>query len=312
VNLNLFEFDYDLTFMVFFLDAEERVYARYGGRDAHDADNRQSLDGLRYTMQSVLDMHGRQRKEFAPRVEGPPQSIRDMAGTRGHRCLHCHQVKEVLNRNLRIEGIWTREQAYRYPLPENLGFRLDIDRGNVVQTVRAASPAAGAGLKPGDILSQLGQVPIHSFADASYALDKAPRSGTLPVSWLRDTKVLTADLSLVEGWRKTDVSWRPSLRRMIPYLPLYGDDLTTAERQALGLTEKQLAFRTNARLQTRAKQAGFQVGDIIVGVDQRKLDLTVNDFLHYVQRQYLAGDTLQVMVLRNGKTLEIPLVLTSW
>ena len=32
-DLNLFEFDYDLTFMVFFLNAEGKVYARYGGRD---------------------------------------------------------------------------------------------------------------------------------------------------------------------------------------------------------------------------------------------------------------------------------------
>ena len=31
-DLNLFEFDYDLTFMVFFLSADQKVYARYGSR----------------------------------------------------------------------------------------------------------------------------------------------------------------------------------------------------------------------------------------------------------------------------------------
>jgi hypothetical protein len=30
VDLNTFEFDYDLTFMVFFLNANGKVYARYG------------------------------------------------------------------------------------------------------------------------------------------------------------------------------------------------------------------------------------------------------------------------------------------
>jgi hypothetical protein len=51
-DLNLFEFDYDLTFMVFILDAEGRVYARYGGRSPEGPDQRQSLEGLRYTMGS--------------------------------------------------------------------------------------------------------------------------------------------------------------------------------------------------------------------------------------------------------------------
>ncbi len=34
LDLNLFEFDLDLTMMIFFLNADERIYGRYGGRDA--------------------------------------------------------------------------------------------------------------------------------------------------------------------------------------------------------------------------------------------------------------------------------------
>ncbi|HMF17190.1 MAG TPA: thioredoxin family protein, partial [Gemmataceae bacterium] len=109
--------------MVFFMDAKEEVYARYGGRDSKDADNRQSLEGLRYTMQSVAAMHRGEQKEFAPKVEGPPVLIREVtAGGRG-KCLHCHQVKERLNRKLLANGDWTRDMVYRYPLPDNLGFR---------------------------------------------------------------------------------------------------------------------------------------------------------------------------------------------
>src|SRR5438067_12657941 len=73
VDLNLFDFDYDLTFMVFFLNAEGKVYARYGGRDAEGPDKRQSLEGLRYTMESVLRMHGRAEKSFAPKARTAPQ-----------------------------------------------------------------------------------------------------------------------------------------------------------------------------------------------------------------------------------------------
>ena len=34
VNLNQFQFEYDLTWMAFLQDAEGRTYTRYGGREA--------------------------------------------------------------------------------------------------------------------------------------------------------------------------------------------------------------------------------------------------------------------------------------
>jgi S1-C subfamily serine protease len=77
------------------------------------------------------------------------------------------------------------------------------------------------------------------------------------------------------------------------------------------LAEKQLAFRQNQRVPTRARNAGFQAGDIIVGIDDRTLDLTVTAFHHYIQREYLVGDTIRLAVLRDGKKLTVPLVLTS-
>ena len=131
-DLNLFEFDYDLTFAVFFMNADSKVYARYGGRDAKDADNRQSLEGLKYTMQSVLAMHERETKQFAPRTEAKQTYLRDVTGWYGGGCMHCHQVQEAINDKLVRTGDWRRERAWRFPLPENIGVRLEVDRGNVV------------------------------------------------------------------------------------------------------------------------------------------------------------------------------------
>ena len=42
-----FEFDHDLTWYVFLLNADETVYGRYGGGDAASAEARLSLKGLR-------------------------------------------------------------------------------------------------------------------------------------------------------------------------------------------------------------------------------------------------------------------------
>jgi hypothetical protein len=304
-DLNLFEFDYDLTFMVFFLDAQENVYARYGGRDAENPDSRQSPAGLRYTMASVLQMHHRADKDFAPRSQEGPQFLRNSSGFRRGRCLHCHQVRETQNADLQKEGKWSREQVWRYPLPENLGFRLEVDRGNMIQEVKALSPASGIRLAAGDVLRQLNGVPVHSFADAQYALDRAPKAGSIAVVWQRGDKVLQDKLVLPEGWRRTDISWRPSMRHVVASARLYGTDLKPEEKKALGLSAQQLAFRQRGSVPAQARAAGIQPGDVILGIDDKSLETDVTGFLHYVQRNYLVGDQATINLLRDGKRLNV-------
>lgn len=309
-DLNLFEFDYDLTFIVFFLNAEGKVYARYGGRDAENPDRRQSLAGLRYTMLSVLEMHNRAEKAFAPRTVAEPRFIRDVLGRRRRGgCMHCHQVREALDADLRRQGKWTRDSAWCYPLPDNLGFELEIDRGNIIKRVTAKSPAAVTGLKVGDRVERLNGVPIHSFGDAQFALDRAPTTGLIEVQWRRGGKIGQGKLALAEGWRKTDLTWRASRQHLVPSARLYGRDLSAAEKKALGLPAKQLAFRQKDIVQAQAREAGVRPGDIILGVDDRRLEMDVDAFLKYVERNYLVGDRVTVNLMREGKRLNLPMLL---
>jgi predicted metalloprotease with PDZ domain len=295
--------------MVFFLNADGKVYARYGGRDGTSPDARQSLDGLHYTMSSVLEMHQRADREYAPRIEGPPRYVRQIARERQRGCTHCHQVKEALDEQLRRTGKWQRELAWRYPLPDNLGLILDVNRGNVVQRVTPASPAAQTGLRPGDRLQRLHGVPIHSWGDAQFALDRAPTQGTIAITWMREGTTATALLSLPAGWRKTDIAWRPSLQHLVPSMPLYGIDLTAEEKKTLGLSPKQMAFRQKNEVNSRAKTAGIRGGDIILGVDGKQIAGMDADLHYFVRREYLVGDRVLVNVLRDGQRLNVPLTL---
>ena len=79
VDLRLFDFDYDVTWFAFFLNADEHVYGRYGGRDAVDAQSRDCLsrDGVsRRNRRSKpirtrpLCQHDRKNR-FAPRTSPP-------------------------------------------------------------------------------------------------------------------------------------------------------------------------------------------------------------------------------------------------
>jgi hypothetical protein len=311
LDLSLFDFDFDLTFAVFLMNTDGRVYARYGQRNASGPDALQSLKGLEYTMQSALKMHRRDglAQEFAPRIREQSVTIHDI-GSRTRGCYHCHNVREVLNRRLIESGKWEREQAFRYPPTENVGLSLEVDRGNVVARVQGGSPAHRAGLKKGDVLRRLNGVPVHSIADALYGLEQAPRSGTLEAAWTRGEEPMSGKLVLSLGWRKSDLSWRASMRNMLPSLPVRGTDLTAAEKATLGLNPDQLAIRQRAPVGTAEQAAGVHAGDILVGIDKELVGLNGASLREFVHREYLVGDRIQLVVLRDGKRLTLPVLLS--
>lgn len=309
-DLSLFEFDYDLTFMVFFLDAEERIYGRYGGRDSKDPDSRQSLAGLRHAMQAVRDVHDRQDIPIGLQRRNAPKYIEDYtAAINGGGCIHCHEAKEIINQDLMASGNWNRDLVWRYPLPDNLGLVLEVDRGDVVERVVPDSPAGRLGLRRGDVVESLADLPIHSFADAQFAPDRAPSTGSLEISWRRGDQVVNGKLELPVGWRKTDITWRTSMLALIPSSPLNGRDLSAEERKTHGLSESQLAFVPKSPVSAAASKAGIRKGDIILGFDGKTVEMEAYDFVRYVGENYLADDRVLVDVLRNGQRLQFPMTL---
>ncbi|GBD35277.1 hypothetical protein HRbin36_00386 [bacterium HR36] len=216
VDIGLFQFDYDLTWAAFFLNAQEHIYSRYGGRDAEDAERRMSLAGLKYTMRLVLAAH-RSGEGNAPMQERPILPVEKAFPVKGKGCLHCHQVYEGLRKEARRQGTFRVEMLWVYPLPENIGLVLEIDAGNRVQRVLPRSPAEQAGLQAGDILVRIHGVPIRSQADCMYALHLAPQQGELTLQFQRGQQLRKAVLCLPYGWKKSDYSWRPSMRKEKQY-----------------------------------------------------------------------------------------------
>jgi hypothetical protein len=308
MDLRRFEFDYDLTWYVFFLNADETVYGRYGGRDAADAEARLSLKGLRYAMGRALDVH---QAPPPPRLlAGRPQRAEDFLAAGRHKgCIHCHNINEFRRADLKAAGQWDRESLWVYPLPENVGITLDVDAGDRAKSVAANSAAAGAGLKPGDRLGSLNGYPVASFADASYALHKSPAKGSIPVSWVRDGKELAGALRVSDGWRKTNLTWRPSMLDILPSLPFAGDDLTAGEKKALGLPLGRAAFRQGDPVQPALADAGLRAGDVVIGFNGFSVEGGMGDLLGFARRNYLVGDAVTVDVLRDGKRVGVRLVL---
>jgi serine protease Do len=308
-DLNIFEFDWDLTWAAFFMNASGKVYGRFGGRDAKGPDTRNTLAGLHYAMQSAIAEHRKNPAVKRDTVQ-PPLHIEKVAAAKGYRgCIHCHQAKEILRHESLNTGAWQRDSIYTYPLPENVGITLDKDRGDRVNEVKPGSAAAKIGLKPGDVLQSVNKLPIHSFADAQYGLHQSPAKGKIAIAWERDGKSMSDALAVDAGWKRTNVTWRPSLLDLLPSLTVYGSDLTAKEKLALKLDEKRLAFRQEAPVHTAARAMGVQENDIILGVDDKVLEMSMTTFLGYVRQNYLIGDAMTLNLLRDGKRVDLKVKL---
>jgi hypothetical protein len=307
-DLRLFDFDHDVTWHCFFLNADEQVYGRYGGRDAVGPHTRISLKGLRYALDQALAAHQDPPKP-PPR---PEKALRaeDLNAAKHHNgCIHCHNVNEFRRADAKSAGQWRRDDLWVYPLPENVGLILDVDIGNRVKAVLANSPAEKAGIKPGDFIKQINGNAVASFADATYGLHKAPAKGEIPISWRHDGKEKAAKLEVADGWRKTDLTWRPSLVDILPTLPFSGDDLTADEKKKIGLSEKRLAFRQDKFVHSSLKAIGLQKDDIIMGIDGQEMDGTMDQFVSHVRRNFLVGDKVVLNALRAGQRVDATLTL---
>jgi predicted metalloprotease with PDZ domain len=308
MDLRRFEFDHDVTWYCFFLNADETIYGRYGGRDASDAEGRISTKGLRYAMEKALESH--RSPPPAKPLAGQPLRAEDYNAAKRHKgCIHCHNVNEFRRYDAKAAGTWDRNSVWVYPMPENVGITLDVDQGDKVKEVEAGSPADRAGIKPGDVIQKLNGYPVASFGDASYALHKAPAKGSIPLTWTRGGKNMMGTLAVAEGWRKTNLTWRPSLLDLLPSLPFSADDLTAAEKKSLGLEESRAAIRQGMRVHESLQEAGVQAGDLIIGFDGKAINGDIGDLLGFVRKNYLVGDTITINVVRDGKRVDLKMEL---
>src|ERR1051325_8431691 len=122
VDLNRFDFDYDLTWAALFMNARGATYCRYGGRDSQNAEAHLTLIGLGASMNDALRFYDRDPNRAGPTAA--PQRVEDYRAAdrfKNAKCIHCHQVNEVRRETLRTSGQWRKEMAFAYPNPGNIG-----------------------------------------------------------------------------------------------------------------------------------------------------------------------------------------------
>lgn len=309
--MSLFDFDYDLSWQALLLTPDGAVLGRFGGREPDVPAKYHSLAGLRHSLAAGLKAFSQRDRLDKPLARKTDYAENYPASERRPEtaCIHCHHVHEFRRDQLQREGRWNLDEVWIYPQPENVGITLDPDQGDRVLRVHPKSPAAELGLAAKDLLRRVNGMPIASVMDVQYALHKAPRAGEVQLAWRRGSEEKKGVLKIAEGWKKTDVSWRWSLKSLSPNPSIIGDDLDLDARKALGLDAKQLAYRHMNFLTPVARHAGLQANDVIVGVDGVSLSMTARQFETHLRLNFRVGQEITLNVLRGKDRIQLKLKL---
>ena len=100
-----------------------------------------------------------------------------------------------------------------------------------------------------------------------------------------------------------------------PYLGIYMLDVTDAyySREYYDIIREANVTSgvivTDFENNSPAKEAGLEVGDIIIRVDGN--DISSNDYLRYYLYKHSVGEEMTLTVLRNGREIDIDVMLTA-
>lgn len=322
VDVQRFQFDRDLSLAVIFLNADGAIYGRYGTRatQSRTETTHVSLPSFLRALERVLDLHadypGNRAKLAAKQgPPGPPllaekmPHMREFPGQQTvQNCIHCHMVGEAETEARTRSGTLTVSDIWCYPLPENLGLRLDINDGLLVKTVRSASLAAGLGLQPGDQILSLGGQPVISQGDIQWVLHHTPVKAKLPVEFQRAGKLEMRVFELSGDWKQSNMPWRESLQGARPGFTM--NILHPGDRKRAGLPADGMALGVGYITGATAKKL-LRGGDAIVAADGRTDFGTESELLKYMRLSQPPLKTVRLKIMRKGDTQEIdfPLAL---
>jgi serine protease Do len=182
-------------------------------------------------------------------------------------------------------------------LPAKAG---ETPQGALVAGVERDSPAAKAGLKPGDVVTALDGKPVRNPRDLARSVADMRPGGKADLKLWRDG----AEASL-----RVDIAAQPGTERARP-----GAEESNAPRIGVSLAPITPEARASLRLpndakgalvqavepNSRAQEAGLRRGDVIIGVGTTTTD-DAEAALRALREANAAGGAVAVRVLRDGK-----------
>lgn len=185
--------------------------------------------------------------------------------------------------------------------PENAKFfHVDNNEGALVSQVEASSPAAKAGLKVGDVITELDGQKVSDASQLQIEVGQKHPGSTIKLQVLRDGKSVSVPVTLEEmGSRDREGSEAASADHGKPRWGLGLADMTPELRQQVqASSDIHGAIIGRVQPGSAADNAGLQRGDVIMEVNRRPVEnaADVRTALSAVPK----GEDALVLVWSNG------------
>ena len=319
LDLNLFQFDFDLTFTTLLMNPDGKIYHRFGSRNDEDAMSWISMEALTRVMNLTVKEHTKYIKK--PNFKAlPAKKIEDFKAyklVKNKGCIRCHQVHDAMQAQLKADKLWSKEDLWIYPDPKRIGLKLDPVVQNKI--IESTSFAAKAGLKKGDLILKAEEQNILTISDLVFYLhNQANKSIRLTLSVQRAKKIANVIINLPKNWKAVspeEYSWRPTMWTISPKPGFGGDLLDNQELSLLKLKKGSFAFRVRylvtwgefSHTGVNAQKAGIKKGDIVYKINGKSDFKDMKHYHSWFRFSHKPGDTVNFAIIRGGKKISLKL-----
>jgi serine protease Do len=157
------------------------------------------------------------------------------------------------------------------PVTEELakGFGLADRSGALVAGVQEGSPAARAGVKAGDVITQYDGHKVSRSGELSRMVADTPAGRQVPITIVRGEKPVSVDVTIIA--LKEEPRQTAALSEQKQNLGLGVETLTPSTARELGLPVGRGVVVRSVGDSSPAAEAGIRAGDVIVEVDQQRV-----------------------------------------
>lgn len=181
------------------------------------------------------------------------------------------------------------------------GFKVPTGTGALVASVQDDSPAARAGIKAGDVITEYDGHGIARASDLSKLVAATPVGRQVPLAIVREGKPARIDVKIA---RLAD-SDRPVVAQNEGKEPLglTVETVTPDVARELGLTDSRGVVVRGVRDSSPAEKAGIRPGDVIAEVDHHPVASAVE--MKRVLDKHAKGAPVVVLIHRDGNNLYV-------
>jgi serine protease Do len=197
----------------------------------------------------------------------------------------------------RVVRGWLGVQVQRITPDLAKSFGLERERGALVADVMPDTPAAKAGIERGDVIIEFNGRKIEEMNDLPRVVANTPPNTDVSIKLLRKGQEKTVQVRVAELKEERVAEGGGTLEEN---LGMTVQELTPEIARNLGMSETKGVVVTNVEDGSPADEAGVQRGDVVLEVNQKKVQ-TVQDYRAAISR--VGGSDSLLLLIRRGNNV---------